>query len=318
MKKALSVILAIITMFSIAIPAFAVDENVKDVDNTFDNFEPAPGKKAPDNWYDPYCYEADGRINKYCLSVANGFEDARFCPTYKKIFTVLSLGRKTMPAHYENIVEHPDGSITYDYYPEQIINFIPYEESLKDWTIAYDSDLEKKEGFTYEALTIWYCPYCGTRKFENYTGQDNYKELSAHYTHPKIHNIYYGYWHDECSSFVISRNLLDTISDAPLCFKSYCLNWECHKSLDLESVKLYRFLSEEQRNSEYSFIFTETEKDFGDGKDGRVEDLKKNHSDFYNEWDSEDNPYRTQKLTFWKKIAAFFAKIALWFKNLFK
>ena len=37
---------------------------------------------------------------------------------------------------------------------------------------------------------------------------------------------------------------------------------------------------------------------------------------YYNEWDSPDNPY--QKLTFWQKIAKFFAKIALWFKNLFK
>lgn len=317
MKKFLSIVLAVITAMSLALPAFAAEETTKNVDNTFDNFEPAPGTKAPDNWYDPYCYEADGRINKYCLSIADDLNGcARFCPTYKKIFTVCSLGRKTIPAHYENEVVNPDGSITYDYYPERTIKFKPYNESLKNWTIAYDSDLEKKEGTTYEDLSTWYCPYCGMHEFENYTGQNNYKELSAYYTHQAIYSVYYGYWHDECSSFVIARNLLDTISDTPLCFKSNCLNWKCNKSLDLESVKLYRFLSEEQRNSEYSFIFTETEKDFGDGKDGRVEDLKKNNSDYYNEWDSPDNPY--QKPTFWQKIVKFFAKIALWFKNLFK
>ena len=318
MKKALSVILAIITMFSIAVPVFAADETVKDVDNTFDNYEPASGQKAPDNWYDPYCYEADGRINKYCLHVANDFGVARYCPIYKKIFTTCTLGRKTIPAHYENEVLNPDGSITYYYYPERTVDFNPYYETVTNWTIAFDSDLEKKVGTTYEDCTCWYCPYCGVKEFENYTGQDNYKELSGYYTHPVIDSVYYGYWHDECSSFVITRELLDTISDTPLCFKSYCLNWKCRKSLNLESVKLYRFLSEEQRNSEYSFIFTETEGDFGDGKDGRIEDLKKKNSDFYNEWDSEDNPYRNQKLTFWQKIAAFFAKIGAWFKNLFK
>ena len=56
MKKFMSAILAVIMMFSIAMPVFAAEETTKSVDNTFDNFQPAPGKKAPDNWYDPYCY----------------------------------------------------------------------------------------------------------------------------------------------------------------------------------------------------------------------------------------------------------------------
>ena len=64
----MSAILAVIMMVSVMVPVFAAEETTKSVDNTFDNFEPAPEKKAPDNWYDPYCYEADGRINKYCLN----------------------------------------------------------------------------------------------------------------------------------------------------------------------------------------------------------------------------------------------------------
>lgn len=80
MKKFLSVILALVTMFSIGTMAFA-HENV---DNTFDNFTPGPGVQAPDNWYDPYCYDADGLIVTDCFS-------AKYCTYYckeaKKIYT---------------------------------------------------------------------------------------------------------------------------------------------------------------------------------------------------------------------------------------
>lgn len=92
MKKFMSAILAVIMMFSIAMPVFAAEETTKNVDNTFDNFEPAPGKKAPDNWYDPYCYEADGRINKYCLN-QGGDEytvNAMYCPEAKKYLPFLT------------------------------------------------------------------------------------------------------------------------------------------------------------------------------------------------------------------------------------
>lgn len=323
MKKALSVILAIITMFSIAVPVFAVNDDVKDVDNTFDNYEPAPGQKAPDNWYDPYCYEADGRINKYCLNQGGDGLSGRiacYCPTYKKIFTICDMGRTTIPAHYENEVVNPDGSITYDYYPERTVGFNPYYETLTNWTIAFGESLEKGIGTTYKNYTGWYCPYCGMKEFENYTGQDNYKEISAFHSHPAIQSVCYGYWHEECDTFIAGYNFVNVLSDKdPFSFRAKYIDYRgCYNETDINTMKLYRFLSDAQRNAEYSFIFAETEKDFGDGKDGRVEDLKKDGNGMYHEWDSEDNPYRNQKLTFWQKIAAFFAKIGTWFKNLFK
>ena len=110
MKKFLSIVLAVITAISLALPAFAAEETTKNVDNTFDNFEPAPGTKAPDNWYDPYCYEADGRINKYCLNKGDYLTGAAYyCPEYKKIFTITSMGRKVIKAHFEEI-KNEDGT----------------------------------------------------------------------------------------------------------------------------------------------------------------------------------------------------------------
>ena len=72
MKRFLSIFLAVVTAISLALPAFASEETTKSVDNTFDNFEPAPGKKAPDNWYDPYCYEVDGKMNVQVVMEALG------------------------------------------------------------------------------------------------------------------------------------------------------------------------------------------------------------------------------------------------------
>lgn len=80
MKKFLSIILAIVTMFSIGTMAFA-HENV---DNTFDNFTPGPGIQAPDNWYDPYCYDEDGCVKATCFAIEDG---TYYCKQYKKIYT---------------------------------------------------------------------------------------------------------------------------------------------------------------------------------------------------------------------------------------
>ena len=302
MKKFMSAILAVIMMFSIAMPVFAAEETTKSVDNTFDNFEPAPGKKAPDNWYDPYCYEADGRINKYCMNVGSGFKGvAVYCPEAKKIFTISDLGRTL----------NPDINRGFE-------SYAPYEVFCSQYNTSQ-----------------WYCPYCG--KYYVALCDENlpeYKTESAGYTHPEIFSVVYGYQCSECEVFVATDNFAnDPYNINPFEFKNNYANpfSGCAHNTNVNEVKLYRFLSEEQRSAEYSFIFKETEKDFGDGKDGRLEDLKKNNTGCYDSWDSPDNPnykpeeekpakktFKDKLIDFFNKIAAFFAKIALWFKNLFK
>lgn len=296
MKKFMSAILAVIMMFSIAMPVFAAEETTKNVDNTFDNFEPAPGKKAPDNWYDPYCYEADGRINKYCLN-QGGDEyttNAMYCPEAKKIFTVLNMGRTVING--------------------KIRKFCPYDVFCSDWMIMnyYDKTIEVTD------ITQWYCPYCGKYESASYTNEKEFAEHSAIMNHRKISPVVYGFHCDKCNTFVGDSGFAENRFDTPFKFITEYKNafGQCKDVTDINTVKLYRFLTDEQKNSEYSFIFAETEKDFGDGKDGNVSDLKTDKNGYYNEWDSPDNPY--QKLTFWQKIVKFFAKIALWFKNLFK
>lgn len=296
MKKFMSAILAVVMMFSIAIPVFAADKTTKSVDNTFDNFEPAPGKKAPDNWYDPYCYEADGRINKYCLN-QGGDEyttNAMYCPEAKKIFTVLNMGRAVING--------------------KIRKFCPYDVFCSDWMIMnyYDKTIEVTD------ITQWYCPYCGKYESASYTNEKEFAEHSAIMNHRKISPVVYGFHCDKCNTFVGDSGFAENRFDTPFKFITEYKNafGQCKDITDINTVKLYRFLTDEQKNAEYSFIFAETEKDFGDGKDGNVSDLKTDKNGYYNDWDSEDNPY--QKLTFWQKIVKFFAKIALWFKNLFK
>lgn len=296
MKKFMSAILAVIMMFSIAIPVFAAEETTKSVDNTFDNFEPAPGKKAPDNWYDPYCYEADGRINKYCLN-QGGDEytvNAMYCPEAKKIFTVLNMGRTVING--------------------KIRKSCPYDVFCTGWKIMnyYDKTIEVTD------ITQWYCPYCGKYESASYTNEKEFAEHSAIMNHQKISPVVYGFHCEKCNAFVGDSGFAENRFDTPFKFITEYKNafGQCKDVTDINTVKLYRFLNDEQKNAEYSFIFTETEKDFGDGKDGNVRDLKTDKNGYYNEWDSPDNPY--QKLTFWQKIAKFFAKIALWFKNLFK
>ena len=310
MKKFMSAILAVIMMFSLALPAFAAEETTKSVDNTFDNFEPAPGKKAPDNWYDPYCYEADGRINKYCLNV--GYQSAAiYCPEAKKIFTTADMGR----------TPNPNINRGFEIYA-------PYD--------AYCPEFETSQ---------WYCPYCG--KYRVAVCDESlpeFKTESAYYSHKIVPNVIYGYQCSECEVFHAEDNLAnDAYNINPLEFKNNFFNSfsGCSHKANVNEVKLYRFLNKEQRNAEYSFIFTETEKDFGDGKDGRVEDLKMNSSGAYESWESPDNPnykpnedkpgedkpgdekpakktFKDKLIDFFNKIAAFFAKIGAWFKKLFK
>lgn len=300
MKKFMSAILAVIMMFSIAMPVFAAEETTKSVDNTFDNFEPAPGKKAPDNWYDPYCYEADGRINKYCLN-QGGDEyttNAMYCPEAKKIFTVLNMGRTVING--------------------KIRKFCPYDTLCSQWPTYEIIEGHLTGNIIYKDITQWYCPYCGKYEIASYVDDDVDRTESAIYTHQKVAPVVYGFHCDKCDTFVANSGFADNRYDTPFKFITECkvLFGDCNDVTDINNVKLYRFLTDAQREADYSFIFTETEKDFGDGKDGNVSDLKTNKAGYYNDWDSPDNPY--QKLTFWQKIAKFFAKIALWFKNLFK
>lgn len=80
MKKLLSIILAALMMFTIGTVAFA-HENV---DNTFDNYTPQPGQEAPDNWYDPFCYDDEGLIVAECFPYKNC---TYYCKASGKIYT---------------------------------------------------------------------------------------------------------------------------------------------------------------------------------------------------------------------------------------
>lgn len=326
MKKFMSAILAVIMMFSIAMPVLAAEETTKNVDNTFDNFEPAPGKKAPDNWFDPYCYEADGRINKYCLNV--GYQSAAiYCPEAKKIFTTADMGRTPNP----NINRGFE-------------SYAPYEVFCSNFPSQCWNNEKQQYEIACVDFTQWYCPYCGKYQTAPYENEVQNKAESAGYSHKIVPNVIYGYQCSECEVFHAEDNLAnDAYNINPLEFKNNFFNSfsGCSHKANVNEVKLYRFLNKEQRNAEYSFIFTETEKDFGDGKDGRVEDLKMNSSGAYESWESPDNPnYKTDEdkpnedkpgdekpakktfkdklIDFFNKIAAFFAKIGAWFKKLFK
>ena len=268
MKKFMSAILAVIMMFSIAMPVFAAEETTKSVDNTFDNFEPAPGKKAPDNWYDPYCYEADGKMNVQALTA----DQAYYCKDYKKIFTKGRIGRTS-----------------------EGYTFYPYEA---------EGEVSSSDGTITEITTCEYCPYCGI--LQNYNGQFTS-------SHERIDGVMLGWFCSSCNEFNARYYLYDVELNTGLNCEMYCYHCESYCKAP---TKFYRFISDEQRNADYSFIFTETESQYGDGKDGRIEDIKFSKGGFAKDWDSPDNPH--QKLTFWQKIAKFFAKIALWFKNLFK
>lgn len=200
----------------------------------------------------------------------------------------------------------------------KIRKFCPYDTLCSQWPTYEIIEGHLTGNIIYKDITQWYCPYCGKYEIASYVDDDVDRTESAIYTHQKVAPVVYGFHCDKCDTFVANSGFADNRYDTPFKFITECkvLFGDCNDVTDINNVKLYRFLTDAQREADYSFIFTETEKDFGDGKDGNVSDLKTNKAGYYNDWDSPDNPY--QKLTFWQKIAKFFAKIALWFKNLFK
>lgn len=285
MKKLISIISAVLFIFSAVISAAASEPlTVICADNTFDNFTPGPGIKAPGNWYDPYCYNSDGRINKYCLNQCNGV-NAFYCPEYHRIFTVTSMGRMSVNKRNRS--------------------YVPYEvfcENRNVWSYYYET-------VKVSDVTMWYCPYCGKYELADYTNESEYKSESAVFSHEAVNAVVYGYHCDKCDSFVADCNFAGNRPDnSPFTFiTNYSKAFgDCHDETDINSVKLYRFLDEAQRTSDYSFIFTETETDFGDGRDGRVEDLEKDDCGNYCSWNSPDNPY-CKPLTLLQKIAKFFS-----------
>lgn len=311
-KKISAILLAVITVFSLSTIAFAD----KSVDNTFDNFTPKPGVEAPDNWYDPYCYESDGRINKYCLNQGGdlSFSDAAvYCPESKKIFTIISLGRK-------EFINEPfigdDGKTYFKPNPPKTEFFNPYDVKCENWAIFdYFENVNK----IHESYTQWFCPYCGKYKSAYYENEESDKQNSAIHSHEIVSSVVYGFQCGKCDTFVAGTGFAANIDELnSLQFNSnFCYAFgDCKDDTNINEVKLYRFLTEEQRNAEYSFIFAETEKDFGDGKDGKVEDLGRNGTGVFNKWNSPDNPYK--KATFWDKIVEFFQSIIKFFAGIFK
>ena len=294
MKKFLSLILALLTLCTFATMAYAKEN----VDNTFDNFTPAPETKAPDNWYDPYCYESDGKINQYCLNQGSsvGFPVAMYCPEYKRIFTLTEMGRTTRYS--------------------QVYAYRPYEVYCADWHLysQYDNTISTM------SFSQWYCPYCGKYQCANYTNAAEYKALSAREDHLPVDSVVYACYCDECDTIVAANDFAQVwTSPTPFTFKSSYVNYfsGCDHTRNINSEPLYRFTSDTQKTAEYSFIFEETEANFGNGKDGNIEDLKKNSSGAYTEWNNPDNPFKSTKISFWQKIINFFVKIADFFKNLF-
>lgn len=300
MKKILAILLAIITVFAMSIPAFAADETAKDVDNTFDNYTPAPGKTAPENWYDPYCYDEDGHINKYCL---NQVGKAYYCPEHKKIFTAAPMGRYAEKNVWGETV---------------VARYYPYSASVENW--IYKPDIN--DDWTCETSGMSYCPYCGKYRYDNYlnySSDDAYISASFGFSHEDIGTVYYGLFCPECGDFNASSCLADNFYLDPFQFEKEYDPWVgtcCNCVLDGNELELYRFLTEKQRNAEYSFIFDETADQFAGGKDNKYEDLKFSRNDTTEcKWNSEDNP--NYKPTFWDKIANFFASIIAWFQKIF-
>lgn len=299
MKKIVAILLAIISVFAMSIPAFAAEDvTAKDVDNTFDNFTPAPGKTAPENWYDPYCYDEDGHINKYAVN----YGGTVYCPTAKKIFTSSEMGRT-------------------NYKPDSL----KLEEYKYDWFAPYNTIIPI---VGHQATTEWicyYCPYCGLREYDFIDAEDSSKTVTvAALTHNEIEPVVYGWYCNECGDFSAHRQIVEiTDSFSFETWEGYLFNRidHCTHIQDLNEVKLYRFLTEEQRTAEYSFIFTETEEQFGDGVDGKIEDLETDKYGNAIGWNKDGKPqeatFGDKIANFFKSIGDFFASIAAWFQKLF-
>lgn len=303
MKKILAILLAIITVFAMSIPAFAADETAKDVDNTFDNYTPAPEKTAPENWYDPYCYDEDGHINKYCLNQNPG--STYYCPEHKKIFTNSEMGRYE---EYNPLQKRND-----------VVRYRPYQALCENWTYKY-----KDTTYYHDSYYQPYCPYCGKYEDANYTeysSDDSYNDDCFSFSHLKVENVYYGWFCPKCGDFNISDCIASNYSSNVFQFNEdyhpfmgTCCGYETGYWPNGNELELYRFLTEEQRNAEYSFIFEETADQFAGGKDYNFEDVKEGDGTEA-KWNSPDNP--NYKPSFWQKIVNFFASIAAWFQKIF-
>lgn len=162
MKKFLSILLAVVTAFSFSTIAFAYEN----VDNTFDNFTPAIGKEAPENWYDPCCYDEEGLLRKEALSGGNlNHSLGLYCKKYKRIFTTSCIGAITK------------NGIFYD----------PYSYSVPSGT-SYS-------GF----IDLSYCPYCGEK--ECLDSNDKFNT-----NHIKVLSVAYGTNCPDCGLHNISYN----------------------------------------------------------------------------------------------------------------
>ena len=175
--------------------------------------------------------------------------------------------------------------------------YIPYQ------TTAYE--IINNEAVPY---AVDYCPYCGITYDRDYGDEffDN---------HLWVDGVVYGGYCEKCGEFYADTSPSVLVGTYP-CF-------HCGESSHVQ--KVYRFISEEQRTAPYAHYFTESAYQFGDGYDGKIEDLHKLRGwTGYDRWKGgpgENGTYTEQntptKLTFWQKIVNFFAKIADFFRNLF-
>lgn len=263
MKKLLSIILAALMMLSIGTVAYA-HENV---DNTFDNYTPQPGQEAPDNWYDPCCYDEAGLLRPFCLRYAEN--NAFYCKEHKKIFTRISQSVPGTDSFYN-----------------------PYQTMI-------ECDPYILGGVEYTEVATSYCPYCGDIEIGDKT--DNF-----YASHLIVDGVIYGIYCPSCGGFEGGR------------FSSFDNNTCRHCQHYYKPDKYYRFVPQDNLDSEFSFIFEETEHLYGDGTDHSTEELVRDGLGFIIDWDrnNTDNE-EPAELTCWEKFVQFFVSIGNFFVKLF-
>lgn len=255
MKKLLSVLLTALMILGITPMAFAKEN----VDNTFDNYLPAPYQKAPDNWYDPYCYDENGMVTTEALSGRGNV--AIYCQETGKIFT------------QKHVCVDTNGK-----------TFNPYRAFLPE----------------YEYVSS-YCPYCGGVN-------------SIMHNHENVEAVAYGCFCPKCGKFSANYNYNEYNKTG--LDKHYCNNYDCQYLYDpvIDNLVVYRFITEEQRTADYAHIFKDSEFMYGEGQDGRYEDLVPDAMNGFCGW----NPGMWQpKKTFFQKIADFFESIGNAFSKFF-